>query len=342
MNLDSINLLQEFEAVKRQNSLLREIVEESYKNQAAAIDKVLENKELELQQQEERRRAKYKNVDTQIACVVCAKREHLTSAGSNTYETAPLVHESMARALAGEFVLVAKPRHINGVLSRFVKYNAYDGREYDGSPFGQSLHQPDPADPMTHPLLRLKSSGHFNTISDFNSSKNVPSTLNRSPSDKQLLATGFCTSTDSSRLGDLPQQFSRPSSAQVGGRPPPQLGIDGPSSADSKFSRINQIPTKIFTPKAAANKSKMPSRDRTLPNTAAYLQGKILADSQHYSDHVLSEHEPTTARTPKRWPQLEDRPSRAGSPKRGSQLDDRPSTARSARSPKRVSPLDKT
>lgn len=331
---------QEFETVKRQNSLLREIVEDSYKNQAAAIDKVLEEKELELQERERRKRTKFRNADTQIACVVCAKREHLLSHDPHVNEATPLVHESMARALDGDFVLVAKPRHINGILSRSFIRN-------DNDDPGQS---PVTADPIIHALQKMKASGNFNSISDFNVSSARPP-LTRSSTDKQLLPSGrpplVRASSETSQIGDFSQHLLRPSSAQAGGKSvkqPLQLGYGDPHSnvatdLPSKFSRINQIPTTIQSPKAVMSKNKAPSRDRVLPNTAAYLQGKILADSnyihQNNSDpHILSEHEPARA---KRETHLDALPS-ARSPKRDSQWDRPPS---SARSPKRGSQLDR-
>lgn len=344
--------------MKRQNSLLREIVEDSYKNQAAAIDKVLEEKEFELQQREQRKRAKFKNANTQIACVVCAKREHLLSQDPYANETVPLVHESMARALDGEFVLVAKPRHINGILSRAFIRNDDDGvgQPADNrSPVLHSNHQPDTADAIMHSLQKMRGSGNFNTISDFNLST-ARSPLDRSSTEKQLLLS--CpplarTTLESSRIGDFSQHLSRPSSAQAASksvaRQPLQLGygdVHTPKATDlsTKFSRINQIPSKLQSPKGIMATNKTPSRDRTLPNTAAYLQGKILADSnyvhQNNSDpHVFSEHEPaTTARSPKRDTALDRPASAARTPKRDTQWDGPPS---SARTPKRVSQLDR-
>lgn len=335
---------------------MREIVEDSYKNQAAAIDKVLEEKELELQQREQRKRAKFKNANTQIACVVCAKREHLLSQDPHVNETAPLVHESMARALDGEFVLVAKPRHINGILSRALSRNDDDnyGQSADKiSQFLQSIHQPDIADISMHPLQKMKGSDIF---SNFNSS-NVRPPLDRSPSEKQFLLSGrpplVRASSESSRIGDFSQHLSRPSSAQAASksvRQPLQLGygdVHSPMATDlpTKFSRINQIPSNIQSPKGIINKIKTPSRDRTLPNTAAYLQGKIIADSnyihQNNSDpHIFSEHEPvTTARSPKRDTQLDRPTSAARSPKRDTQWDGPPSSARTPK--QRVSQLDR-
>lgn len=228
---------------------------------------------------------------TQIACVVCAKREHLRT--SDPYDddaTVPLVHESLAQALEGEVVLVAKPRHINGLLSMS---HPYRNRVVVGdlpemkaslghSPVEQKQHRPTSADRPASATSVRGEKGRMVNIPSIRAAIDSPSSRGSAPRPVSAYA-------GSKSAASLPQLLSNGHSSH------------SPGIELSKLTRPNQTTRKTTSPDGSNKrfpKSKTPSRDRTLSNTAAYLQGKILADSNYISAMHINLHPEDTSDPP--------------------------------------------
>lgn len=264
-------------------------------------------------ERERKRLSFFAEKETQIACVVCAIRDaqHLPDPFRDD-ETIPLVHEPLARALQAEVVLVAKPRHINGILSLSHPYqnrctiSAPLAVSKDASPVIQEGSVPHRQRPFSANVANegaARSSGKRNQS-------------DRSPLLSASASTSLLRKISSSADGFQPT--TRPMSAvstsssskknnNNNNSTLPLLGNASFGDRDNqsplppdhvKFNRINQTSKKgasasythsSTSSSSSAMKAKMmkgniPPRDtnlRTLSNTAAFLQGKILADSNY-------------------------------------------------------------
>jgi len=107
------------DAAKQRIRLLRDAIEDNYRQRSAEIEEIRRTAAEEEIKQLELRRASRRHRGTQIACAVCAIRTHgIADADDNVGEhisldTCVTVNEGFVEPLQGEFVLMARPKSIN-------------------------------------------------------------------------------------------------------------------------------------------------------------------------------------------------------------------------------------
>jgi len=110
----------EYEAAIGRIRVLRQAVEDNYVVRRREIEELKSEQSKKEAGVEEEKKSRRRNRGTYIACSVCAIRSH-EGGGAHGYDDVgeqvsvdqPLVHEVLAEALHGDFVLMAKPRSIN-------------------------------------------------------------------------------------------------------------------------------------------------------------------------------------------------------------------------------------
>ncbi len=301
MVADIAKLSDAYEFSQRQNALLRGSVEDGYRHHSSEVDKLLGEKER--QDNEKRLRAirPKRDQETQIACSVCAIRDTLgasdgicgviqprphgmasgRSDGSYDYDadTIPTVHEGLALALEGEVVLTTRPRKLNRDASA-------DRKRRSPSPTSPKIITVSATTQSFRPPRPQSSSDKLfqqrHEESGAMQGGKSAALLNRPQSASPYLhnsqSTGNLAPDQSkfSKMKKMPPKSAGPTSSMAQTAPPQQQQVvQGASSQRTKI---------------------MPRNDhvsRTLTNTAAYLQNKIVEDHLRVNSSPMTDLNPS-------------------------------------------------